>query len=89
MITMVGITSTWSIPIRSISPNRACGSIAPSWCTYAFCSAVNGMVLSLRMIFLFICGPAMQMGLYPGKCALPPPMTGVSPLSQASASPRQ
>ena len=41
------------------------------------------------MIFLFICGPAMQMGLYPGKCALPPPITGVSPLSHASASSRQ
>jgi hypothetical protein len=89
MITMVGMTSTWSIPMRSISLTRACGSIAPSWCRYAFCSGVSGSEFSLRMIFLFICGPAMQMGLYPGKWPLPPPITGVSPLSQASASPRQ
>ena len=39
------------------------------------------------MIFLFICGPAMQIGLYLGaNWPLPPPITGVSPLSQASLS---
>ena len=71
MITIVGITSTWSIPIRSISLTRAVGSIAPSWCRYAFCSAVRGgIVFSFRMIFLFICGPAMQIGLYPWEVAV-------------------
>ena len=63
MITIVGITSTWSMPMRSISRRRAAGSMAPSWWRYAFCSAVSGIVLSFRMIFLFICGPAMQIGL--------------------------
>ena len=46
-----------------LDETRAAGSMAPSWCRYAFCSAVSGIELSFRMIFLFICGPAMQIGL--------------------------
>ncbi len=88
-MTIVGMTSTWSIPMRSISLTRAWGSSAPSWCRYAFCSGLRGIVFSFRMIFLFICGPAMQIGLYPWKWPLPPPMTAWVPLSQASESSRQ
>ncbi|TMK54541.1 MAG: hypothetical protein E6G60_21835 [Actinobacteria bacterium] len=46
--------------------------------------------MSLRMIFLFICGPAMRIGLYMGaNSPLPPPMHRVSPFTNASKSLRQ
>ena len=47
------------------------------------------MEISFRMIFLFICGPAMQIGLYiPPPIAWPPP-TAVVPLSHAPPGPHQ
>src|ERR1700730_1623714 len=42
------------------------------------------------MIFLLICGPAMQIGLYMGaNSALPPPMHGVEPFTKHWPSLRQ
>ena len=64
---MVGMIITWSIPMRSISLSLALGSYAPGCSTYFFCSGVSPICCSLRAIFFVICGPARQIGLYPGK----------------------